>query len=46
MYLNFIQINESSICEAFCDFMEYLEESKFTLSEKETLEYMENMFCL
>ena len=41
--LNFIQITESSICEAFLDFMEYLAESDMALSTEDTLKYMEGM---
>ena len=41
--LNFIQITESSICEAFLDFMEYLAESDMALSTEDTLKHIEGM---
>jgi hypothetical protein len=42
--LNFIQIHESSICEAFQDFMNYMTKSHIALTTEETLEYIEK-FC-
>lgn len=41
--LNFIQITESSICEGFLDFMEYLAESDMALSTEDTLKHIEGM---
>lgn len=41
--LNFIQIEEPGICEAFLDFVEYLIETEVVLSTEETTEYIEQM---
>ncbi|MDO4555871.1 MAG: hypothetical protein Q4B70_12085, partial [Lachnospiraceae bacterium] len=42
MSFSFIQINESSICEAFQDFMEYIARSDITMSMEDTFSYMES----
>lgn len=42
-HMSFLEIKESSICEAFSDFLEYIKESDMSASTEDTLEYIERM---
>lgn len=42
-HMSFLQIKESSICEAFSDFLEYVQESDMSIGTEETLEYIEKI---